>query len=362
MSPKQIEAGEDACAQAPVGTGQYKFVEWVAGDHMKVELNKDWWGYDADVCGGTALADADAGFKSITFKPVAESATRVSAIQAGDAQIMWSVPTESVDTLKGDSNVSVGMGDSIAVWYFFMNTQKAPFNDVKVREAMAYAINKEAYIQVVMNGYGSVATSMVGEEVQHYKGNDPYSYDPEKAKELLKEAGYPDGFTTTLMYSNTTANQKKAEFYKQQLSEVGIDLELNGMESAVLNEKVQGADCAGADAEVDCYISGWSTSTSDADWGLRPMLATESEPPMSFNISYYENEKVDQLLKDGLATADEDKRGEIYGEVQDIVWKDLPLLCIASDKNIWATSNNITGVYLLGDGSIGMRNARMAAE
>lgn len=94
MSPKQIEAGEDACAQAPVGTGQYKFVEWVAGDHMKVELNKDWWGYDADVCGGTALADADAGFKSITFKPVAESATRVSAIQAGDAQIMWSVPTK----------------------------------------------------------------------------------------------------------------------------------------------------------------------------------------------------------------------------------------------------------------------------
>ena len=151
---------------------------------MKVELNKDWWGYDADVCGGTALADADAGFKSITFKPVAESATRVSAIQAGDAQIMGAVPTESVDTLKGDSNVSVGMGDSIAVWYFFMNTQKAPFNDVKVREAMAYAINKEAYIQGVMNGYGSVATSMVGEEVQHYKGNDPYSYDPEKAKEL----------------------------------------------------------------------------------------------------------------------------------------------------------------------------------
>ena len=161
MSPKQIEAGEDACAQAPVGTGQYKFVEWVAGDHMKVELNKDWWGYDADVCGGTALADADAGFKSITFKPVAESATRVSAIQAGDAQIMWSVPTESVDTLKGDSNVSVGMGDSIAVWYFFMNTQKAPFNDVKVREAMAYAIKQRGIYPGRYERLRSVATSMV---------------------------------------------------------------------------------------------------------------------------------------------------------------------------------------------------------
>lgn len=98
------------------------------------------------------------------------------------------------------------------------------------------------------------------------------------------------------IYHNTDVQQhdsksEKAEFYKQQLSEVGIDLELNGMESAVLNEKVQGADCAGADAEVDCYLSGWSTSTGDADWGLRPMLATESEPPMSYNVSYYENEK-----------------------------------------------------------------------
>ena len=241
MSPKQIEAGEDACAQAPVGTGQYKFVEWVAGDHMKVELNKDWWGYDADVCGGTALADADAGFKSITFKPVAESATRVSAIQAGDAQIMWSVPTESVDTLKGDSNVSVGMGDSIAVWYFFMNTQKAPFNDVKVREAMAYAINKEAYIQVVMNGYGSVATSMVGEEVQHYKGNDPYSYDPEKAKELLKEAGYPDGFDTKI-YCKSQDNDTATAF-QAILSSVNVNAEVVTMDASALAEIERNGKC-----------------------------------------------------------------------------------------------------------------------
>ena len=203
-----------------------------------------------------------------------------------------------------------------------------------VRHAVALLLDRNEFANTFCQGWGGVVNGMYGTGLWQYQEAEewlemtlnPYSYDPEKAKELLKEAGYPDGFTTTLMYSNTTANQKKAEFYKQQLSEVGIDLELNGMENAVLNEKVQGADCAGADAEVDCYLSGWSTSTGDADWGLRPMLATESEPPMSFNISYYENEKVDQLLKDGLATADEDKRGEIYAEVQDTVWKDLPLL------------------------------------
>lgn len=362
MSPAQIEAGVEACAQNPVGTGQYKFVEWVEGDHLTLELNPDWWGYDADICGGTALAESDAGFKTITFRPVSESATRVAAMQSGDAQITWSVPTESVDTLKADANVSVGEDESITVYYFFMNNQKEPFNDVRVRQAVAYAINKEAYVEVVWNGYGSVATSMVGEDVQHYKANDPYPYDPEKAVELLTEAGYPDGFTTTLIYSNTTANQKAAEFYKQQLAEVGITLELEGMESALVNEKVQGADVPGSEAEVECYMSGWSTSTGDADWGLRPMLATESEPPMSYNISYYENEEIDQLLQDGLSTADEEKRAEIYAEVQDIVWEDVPLVCVANSENLWATSSNITGVYLLGDGSICIRNARMAEE
>ena len=85
MSPVQIAAGSEVCASDPVGTGQYTFVEWIAGDHLTVQLNPDWWGYDADICGGEALVEADAGFKSVTFRPVTESATRVAMIQSGDA-------------------------------------------------------------------------------------------------------------------------------------------------------------------------------------------------------------------------------------------------------------------------------------
>ena len=319
MSPKQIEAGEDACAQAPVGTGQYKFVEWVAGDHMKVELNKDWWGYDADVCGGTALADADAGFKSITFKPVAESATRVSAIQAGDAQIMWSVPTESVDTLKGDSNVSVGMGDSIAVWYFFMNTQKAPFNDVKVREAMAYAINKEAYIQVVMNGYGSVATSMVGEEVQHYKGNDPYSYDPEKAKELLKEAGYEDTdgdgivekdgepLSLRLVFQTEEYASWKSlcEFLKSEYEKVGVGIELVEKESAAYYDEIWNT----RDYDL-CIYRSYEDSWMPHGF-LKSMFYAEDGAKA---VNWYD-EELNKDLGEVLKTQDEEKRTELYDKI-----------------------------------------------
>ncbi|MCI8269681.1 MAG: glutathione ABC transporter substrate-binding protein [Lachnospiraceae bacterium] len=360
MCPKTIEAGVEACARNPVGTGQYKFVEWIEGDHLTLELNKDWWGYDADICGGTALADADAGFKTITFKPVPESATRVAMIQSGDAQLIWPIPTESVSVLESDPNVTSFQGDGIVVRYFMMNTQKAPFNDVRVRQAIDYAINKEAYIQVVKNGLAIPATSIIGPAVQYYKGNEPRPYDPEKAKALLAEAGYPDGFTTSVMYANTTANQKQVEFLKQQLEQVGINLELNGLESAVVNQKVQDTDAPGSEAEVECYVIGWSPSTGDADWGIRPLVAIESEPPMSYNICYFENEELEGYIKTGLESADDATRKEAYEKAQDLLWEETPMIFLCVDSNTWATGAKVQNVKIYPDGAINMKNAKMA--
>ena len=362
MSPVQIAAGSDVCASDPIGTGQYTFVEWIAGDHLTVQLNPDWWGYDADICGGEALVEPDAGFKSVTFRPVTESATRVAMIQSGDAQLIWPVPSESIDSLRADSSVYLGAETGDVVRYLMMNNQKEPFNDVRVRQAINYAIDKNAYIAVVKDGNATVAQSVIGQNVQYFKANEPYKYDIEKAKELLAEAGYPDGFTTSIMYANTTANQKQCEFLKQQLEQVGIEVELNGMESAILNQKIQDVDVPGSEAEVEMYVIGWSTSTGDADWGIRPLLATESEPPMSYNICYYENEEVDNLLYEALGTSDSDKRAEAYAEAQDIIWEESPLVCLAYDYNTWANSKNIVNVGNTPDGGLYIRNARMAAE
>ena len=362
MSPVQIAAGSEVCASDPVGTGQYTFVEWIAGDHLTVQLNPDWWGYDADICGGEALVEADAGFKSVTFRPVTESATRVAMIQSGDAQLIWPVPSESIDSLREDSSVYLGAETGDVVRYLMMNNQKEPFNDVRVRQAINYAIDKNAYIAVVKDGNATVAQSVIGQNVQYFKANEPYEYDIEKAKELLAEAGYPDGFTTSIMYANTTANQKQCEFLKQQLEQVGIEVELNGMESAILNQKIQDVDVPGSEAEVEMYVIGWSTSTGDADWGIRPLLATESEPPMSYNICYYENEEVDNLLYEALGTSDSEKRAEAYEKAQDIIWEESPLVCLAYDYNTWANSKNIVNVGNTPDGGLYIRNARMAAE
>ena len=139
----------------------------------------------------------------------------------------------------------------MVVRYLFMNNQKAPFNDKRVRQAVNYAINKDAYIAVVKNGLSSAASSIIGPATQHYKGNDPYPYDPEKAKELLAEAGYPDGFECTLICASTTGNLKQGEFLQQQLAQVGITMNINALESAVVNDKVENVDKPGAEAEVE---------------------------------------------------------------------------------------------------------------
>lgn len=363
MSPQVIEQGKEACAERPVGTGQYLFKEWIAGDHTTVTLNKDWWGYDPEICGGKALAEPDAGFQSITFRPVGENASRVAMLQSGEADFIWPVPTESMETLAADENVYVGADEGIVVRYMFMNTQKAPFNDVRVRQAMNYAIDKDAYIAVVKNGLASKATSILGPATQHYKGNEPYAYDLEKARKLLADAGYPDGFETSLICTTTTSDLKQCEFIQQQLAQAGITVNINSMEKAIVSEKVESAEGPGSEVEVEMYMSGWSSSTGDADWGIRPVLAKESEPPKSYNISYFENDEMDGCLKaaleTALETADEEKRAELYAQAQDIIWEECPVVFLANDYNTWASSADVANVKIYPDGCLNIRNARM---
>ncbi len=360
MSPAVIAEGNQACATSPVGTGQYKFVEWVQGDHTKLELNRDWWGYSARKEDGSSFVASDAGFKTLTLRPVKEGATRTAMIQSGDAQFIWDIPSESISTLQADSNVNVSTQEGLVTYFLMMNNQKKPFDDIRVRQAMAYAIDKNAMVQICYNGLGTPATSLMGKQTQFYKENTPFEYRPEKAKELLKEAGYEQGFSVDFMYRNSSTNQKVMEFLKQQLSQVGINLNLQAMESAVLNQKVQDFTGSGAEAEVNLYYTGWSSSTGDADWALRPILTRESEPPMSYNISYFENAEVDQLIRDALNTADTEKRREDYAKVQDIVWQELPMVPLFHMDNTIATSGKLSGVKLYPDAAINLRNARMA--
>lgn len=357
MSPKQIAAGEKACAANPVGTGQYKFVEWKPGQDIKLELNENWWGYDSKISGGKALVASNAGFSSVTFKPVTESATRVSMIQSGDADFIFPVPTESYSSLKSSSSVQVGSAEGIVVTYLHMNNKKKALSDVKVRQAINCAIDRDAYCKVVLNGLGSPATSFIAPKVQYYKKETAVTYDIKKAKELLSQAGYASGLTLTTYESNSTQTVKAGEFLQQQLAQVGITLKLVPTETATINQKIDGFKGDGADAVYDLYLSGWSPSTGDADWALRPCFSsTMFVTKGGSDYSYFDNTDYEAAIKGGLSSADSAARKTAYDKAQDTLWSQVPSAAIVNSFNSWASSKHVKNLCIYPDGAVYLRD------
>jgi glutathione transport system substrate-binding protein len=343
ISPKSLETYGKEVSQHPVGTGQYVFKEWQPGDHLTVVKNEDYWN-------GAPNAD------SITFKPTPENGARVAMLQTGEADFIYPVPSEQAESINGKDGIVIENAPSIIVRYMAMNTMKKPFDDVRVRQAINYAINKEAYVKVVMNGYATVLDSIIAPNTQFYSQQTPYEFNLEKAKELLKDAGYEDGFKATIWGSNSSTTIKGMEFLQQQLSQIGVELEVLPMESGTMSEKIWSVQNP-EDAEIELYYGGWSPSTGDADWGIRPLLGgMENAPPNSYNVGYYDNEEANSLIADGLATADPEKRKEAYDKVQKLMWEEAPWAFLSVDDTMAGKKNYLEGIYILPDGALSVEN------
>ncbi len=340
ISPAALaKYGSKGIAQHPVGTGPFRFVEWKASDYMKVEKFDNYWrkGYPK--------------IDSITWRPVVDNNTRAAIMQTNEAQFAFPMPPEAVASLKSKPSLEVTSAPSIIQRYITMNVQHKPFDNVKVREAINYAINKEALVKVAFSGYAIPAEGVVPNGVAYNVKLGPWPYDPAKAKQLLKEAGYPNGFETTLWsaYNYTTA-QKVIQFVQQQLAQVGIKVKVEALEAGQRVERVESAQNP-ATAPVRMYYVGWSSSTGEADWALRPLLATESFPPKLFNIAYYSNPEVDSDLAKALVATDDADRAKLYADAQKRVWKDAPWAFLVTEQLLSVRARNLTGFYVIPDGS-----------
>lgn len=338
LSPKALAEYGKEVSKHPVGTGAYVFSEWTPGTKFVSTKNPEYWG-------------AEAQYDSISFKTVKEDGSRVAMLQTGEADFIYPVPSMQIENLKSDKNVKILENESIIVRYISMNVNKKPFDDVRVRQALNYAIDKNAFSQVVYSGHTSPLNSVIAPNTQFYVEQKSYDYNIEKAKQLLTEAGYADGFATKIWSNNSSVSSKADEFIQQQLAKIGVTVEVVPMEAATLSEKLYNAP-AGSGGEVELYYGGWSPSTGDADWGIRPLLATESAPPASYNTGYYSNPEVDQLIQDAIHTADASLRAEAYAKIQETLWNEAPWVFLSVDANMAAAGSNITGINLLPDGSL----------
>ncbi|WMJ89424.1 glutathione ABC transporter substrate-binding protein [Anaerocolumna sp. MB42-C2] len=344
ISPAAIEKyGNDGLITNPVGTGPYIFKEWVEGDHMTATKNPDYWG-------------TKPGVDSVTMKEVPEAGSRTAMLQTGEADFIYPMPSDQISAVKTTGDITVNATTSTIMRYVTLNTNLKELSDVKVRQAMNYAIDRNAYVQLMYAGYGAPATSVMAPSISYYSEQPAYEYNLDKAKSLLAEAGYPDGFKLTLWGDNSTQEVKGMTFIKQQLEQIGIEVEVVPMEPATVSDKIY---VPLEEAKINMWYVNWSPSSCDADGAMRALFYSKMCPPTSANTAYYNNTEVDKLLDQGISSADPSELTKIYAEAQSTIWKDAPWLFLGNDQNIFANKTYLTGVSVAPDGAINFANATL---
>lgn len=216
ISPTAAESAGDDFELSPVGTGPFKFVEYRPGEIVRVERFDDYWQEGKPYIGG------------IDFSIILDQSTAVNALRSGQVDIVLSVPYQEVAALEADPNLEVVITPAMAFNVLYINSAFSPFDDVRVREALNYAIDREALVESTLFGYGDAAWSML--PPNHWAGNpdleETYAFDQDRARELLADAGYPDGFSFQMSVFTSPIDVRRAEILKAQLAEVGMDAEL----------------------------------------------------------------------------------------------------------------------------------------
>lgn len=344
ISPAAIEKYGKDLLNNPCGTGPFIFKEWVEGDHITMVKNENYWGGAPSV-------------NSVTIKEVPEAGARTAMLQTGEADFVYPMPSDQLAAVQGNGDISVNTATSNIMRYVTLNMNLKELSDVKVRQAMNYAIDKDAYIKLMYSGYGLPATSVIPSCINYYKEQTPYTYDLEKAKALLKEAGYENGFSLTLWGDNTTQEIKGMTFIKQQLEQVGIKVEVEAMEPATVSDKIY---VDKDQAKVNMWYVNWSASDRSTDSSVRALLYSGMCPPTSANTAYYNSPDFDGYLDKGLSIADPAQLTDIYAKMQETAWNDAPWLFLGNDQVIYATKSYLSNVSVLPDGALNYNSAVLA--
>jgi peptide/nickel transport system substrate-binding protein len=343
--PKHLYEGtnipENEHNYAPVGTGPFTFVEWVRGSHVILKRNENYW------------ADGKPYLDQLIIRFIVDPAAAVAAIEAGEVQVsVANIPLTDIDRLKANSNLVV---DTRAAPYS-PSIARAEFNlenpylaDIKVRHAIAYAIDKDFIVNTIYLGYATRLDGPVSAELAHFFNPDvpKYEFDPEKANALLDEAGYPkgaDGFRFSLFIDPTQPSgppKQTAEYFAQALAKVGIKVELRTQDFATFVKRIF------TDRDFDIAIEGMS-NLYDPTVGVQRLYWSKNFKvglPFS-NGSKYENPEVDRLLEAAAIEIDPAKRVELFNEFQNLVVADLPTLDIVTPASITVFDKRVHNLKL----------------
>lgn len=323
MSPKAIEKYGKEIGSHPVGTGPFKLQDWRPKDKLVLVKNDAYWGEKAKL-------------NQFVYRPIPEEGTRAMAFESGEIDVISDPLPHRIADFKANKNINVTTGPATRMVWLGFNTGDKVLKNVKLRQAIAHAVNREEIVKYVVEGLAIDAQQIIPGIIEEFSEKYNFAYDPQKAKKLLAEAGYPNGLELNLWSpeGRYLKDRQIAEAAQAQLAQVGIKANLRVMEwGAYLDALFR--------HEQQLYIIGWGFSTGDPDAALRGCFYSTSK----FNFSNYKNPKMDELLDKGVSTLDPKKRHVIYKDLQQLLIDEAVMIPIYHKLNIYATSNRVKNFH-----------------
>ncbi|MEE3662482.1 ABC transporter substrate-binding protein [Brenneria sp. g21c3] len=321
VPPQYVEkVGASEFARKPIGSGAYRVETFIPDEKVVMQANAAYWR-------GKPAID------TVTWRPIPEATARITSLLTGEVQLVDSVPVDLVPALKNKPGIHLEQvkGGGLTIYLGLKNDQK-PLDDVRVRQALSLALNRDAYTSQLLHGFGAPTGTMAGAKDFGYQPIAAPAQDIAKAKSLLAQAGYPDGFTLRFQAPRRyIASADVAQAIVQDLAKIGVKLQLEVPEWSVYTQQVA------AKKQAPIYMLAWgSTQTLDADAALYPILHS-GEPYSTVSLP-----ELDKLLNESRLTVDAVKREKILQQIQEVVAQQQPLIPLYREDSLYASSDALT--------------------
>lgn len=321
---KADSVGEDSYWAQPIGTGPFVITDFVANDRITLERNEQYWGEKAKL-------------KTLTFKQISDTNAKVTALSNGSAHVIAGVPNDQMDTVKSMGGVKVDQMPSFMYTFLWFQNSHEPFDNPDVRRAMWMALDLDTIVTSLFGETADTMTALCPEAAFGCLPTDKApSYDPEGAKALLADAGFPDGFTTSIDFS--TANVGYDQLVAAMVSywqEIGVTVEVNTDDQATFLAAIA------APGQFDMIVNANLTTTGDADFTLNRLYTCAAD-----RLGYC-NPEIDTLLADAQKTTDADERTSLYQQVSDILATDAPGIGLFQQNTNLAYVDNVQGLVVV---------------
>lgn len=330
-SPAAIQEKKENFKNEPVGTGPFVFKEWKRNDSITLEKNPNYW------------KEGLPKLNKVIVRSIPDNSARFNALQNGEIDLMEDLSPDDLATLEGNADLQKIERPANNVGYIGFNLKKKPFDDVKVRQALSHAVNKQGIIDAFFAGQAEAAVNPMPPSLWGYNDAiEDYPYDLDKAKQLLAEAGYPNGLPEELTFYAMPVSRpympdgkKVAEVIQADFEKIGVKVTIESPEWATYLDDAQAGE------KDDIFMLGWTGDNGDPDNFLYTLLDKDAIP--SNNYSYYSNDELHELLVQAQIETDQDKRAELYKQAQVIIKQDAPWIPLVHTTPLLAAKANLKG-------------------